>query len=393
YTSKSGSSDSKNSEQQQYPIIMVHGGPSFTHNYMLPLKQQACRGRDVYFYDQTGCGESMIPKENKTQDFPHLLDPQYYATVELPALITYWNLDKYHVVGNSWGTILLQYFELNVKPNGLVSITLSGPLSDGDLYIASQWDAKQGNLASLPPFVQQRIHHLEYTKQYDSQEYLAINDALTTYFTVRTAPGPDCWQAAEAGANKYIYDQMQGPSEFSFSGVLGHFNTTPRLHEFRVPTLLTSGAFDTMRPPCVEALYRNIPTVEWRMLRHSGHVSMIDDAGAMNDVVADFLNRVEENIGKQDNYFVPDLDACGPPGCRSKYTDVPSSLSPSLPLSSSSASSSVSAAQDGSGVFTATFHRQYPLWMIIASFCAGALVNWIMIHSRRRTFPADYHRL
>jgi proline iminopeptidase len=301
-----------------YPIIAVHGGPAFTHNYMLPLKQQACRGRDVYFYDQTGCGESKIPRDNRTEDYPHLLDPQYYATVELPTLIDYWGLERYHVIGNSWGTILSQYFELNYRPAGLLSMTLSGPLSDGDLYIQSQWDAKFGNLASLPPFVQDRIHFLENHQLYDSEEYHAIDKALTGFFTVRTNPAPDCFQQSEKGTNRFIYEGMQGASEFAFGGVLAHFNTTPRLSAFRVPVLLTSGMFDTMRPPVVDAMYQNIPKVEWIILNHSGHVSMIDDAGGMNDVIAAFLSRVE-TAHQRGEEFVPNTQACGPPGCISKY--------------------------------------------------------------------------
>ena len=38
-----------------YPIICIHGGPGYPHNYMLPLKQLACQGnREVIFYDQAG---------------------------------------------------------------------------------------------------------------------------------------------------------------------------------------------------------------------------------------------------------------------------------------------------------------------------------------------------
>ena len=44
------------------PIIFIHGGPSLPHNYALPLKNQACRGRDIVFYDQAGCGKSSIGK-------------------------------------------------------------------------------------------------------------------------------------------------------------------------------------------------------------------------------------------------------------------------------------------------------------------------------------------
>ena len=48
-------------------IIIIHSKPGMTHNYMLTLKQLAyrrdCYGhtRDVYFYDQSGCGESILP--------------------------------------------------------------------------------------------------------------------------------------------------------------------------------------------------------------------------------------------------------------------------------------------------------------------------------------------
>jgi hypothetical protein len=109
-----------------------------------------------------------------------------------------------------------------------------------------------------------------------------------------------------------------GASEFTFGGTLAHFNTTPDLPSLDVPVLLTSGTYDTMRPPVVEALYRSIPKVEWIIFQHSGHVSMIDDAGLMNDAVDDFLNRVEVAYWSRTE-FVPNNQACGLPGCKSKY--------------------------------------------------------------------------
>jgi proline-specific peptidase len=202
-------------DDESIPLILIHGGPAFTHNYLLPLKQQACRsaGRAVYLYDQAGCGESKLPSNitNVTTDLPILLEKYYYAVEELPKLIEYWGLTRYHILGNSWGTILCQYFALKEpRPPGLVSLTLSGPLSDGDLYQKSQWDPVVGNLGSLPPWVQGRIRDIEYHQSYNTPEYKAITDVLTTFFTVRTAPAPDCWEASEQGANMEIYVGMQG---------------------------------------------------------------------------------------------------------------------------------------------------------------------------------------
>jgi proline iminopeptidase len=191
---------------------------------------------------------------------------------------------------------------LNAKnTSGLQSLTLAGPLSDAKTYIDAQWDTKEGNLGSLPPFVQGRIQSLEKDAEYKSAEYKAITDVLTTFFTLRTAPPPDCFTKAETGANEEIYVGMQGASEFTLSGTLEGFNVTGRLHEINIPVLLTHGKYDTMRPSIVKIMENEIPFSERQMLPHSGHISMVDDAGLMNDLVADFLHRVETNSFRSDN--------------------------------------------------------------------------------------------
>lgn len=362
----------RNIDDTKLPIIVVHGGPGVPHNYMLPFKQQACRGRDVFFYDQAGCGMSPIPTNRTASDYPFLLDPQYYATIELPTLVKFWGLKSYHVVANSWGTLLAQYFELNARPDGLVSLVLTGPYSDSDLYIRSQWDPDVGNLGSLPPYVQQRIQSLEAAGAYQSDEYLALNDALTGFFTCRTVPAPDCLDAAESGMNHWIYVSMQGASEFTAGGVLAHFNTTPRLPTVRVPVLLASGRYDTMRPPVVDAMYRTIPTVEWVVLNHSGHMSMIDDAGKMNDIVEDFFKRVElahysDGLGE----FVPKPGACGPVGCHSKYYYDGGG-------SSSSSSTSEEPVHSEDDIVSDNDDR-LPMWIVVVmSFVVGLLSPNVM---------------
>jgi proline iminopeptidase len=213
-----------------HPIIAIHGGPGWPHNYMLPLQQQACRGRDVYFYDQAGCGLSQVPDANATirEKYPWLLTIEYYAHEELPAIVSHLGLTEFHIIGSSWGTVLSQYYALNMKNHGLASMVLSGPLSDADLYIQSQWDDQDGSIGSLPPFVQERIRILEADKAYESEEYQQIDAILTNKFTCRTAPLPDCFLESEKHFNKEIYVGMQGASEFTIAGVLGDLNITHR---------------------------------------------------------------------------------------------------------------------------------------------------------------------
>ena len=50
-----GKKNQNTENTNECPIICIHGGPGYPHNYMLPLKQLACRGnREVIFYDQAG---------------------------------------------------------------------------------------------------------------------------------------------------------------------------------------------------------------------------------------------------------------------------------------------------------------------------------------------------
>eukprot|EP00439_Symbiodinium_sp_Y106_P063195 s1011_g9.t1 len=272
------------------PLLMAHGGPAFSHNYMLPLKQQACRGREVVFYDQVGAGVSSQPDLKKA---PWLLTVDYYVE-ELRSLVDFLGWQQFHLLGSSWGTILSQAYIFTKDPR-LRAVILSGPLSDGDLYWKSQWDATQGNLGSLPFFVQEALWKLQTTEAFDSRLYAAEDQILTSFFTTRTIPIPDCFNAAKPTSNtsKAIYVGMQGASEFVFSGVLGHFNYTPQLPEIENPVLLTFGRYDTMRPPVIDAMYRNLPRVWKAMMPRSGHVSMIDDPRLMNDVVGEFLAREE----------------------------------------------------------------------------------------------------
>ena len=55
----------------------LHGGPSFTHNYILPLKLLAASGYPIILYDQAGCGLSTNGVTDVTKTAPHLLTIEY----------------------------------------------------------------------------------------------------------------------------------------------------------------------------------------------------------------------------------------------------------------------------------------------------------------------------
>jgi proline-specific peptidase len=138
------------------PVIGLHGGPAFTHNYILPLKLLAASGYPVILYDQAGCGMSTNGVNNPAESAPHLLTIEYYVE-ELKELVSQLKLVEHYVFGSSWGSVLAQEYAVTL-PKGLLGLVLDGALSDGQTYIKTQW---RDRISQLPSFTQKLLRKLE----------------------------------------------------------------------------------------------------------------------------------------------------------------------------------------------------------------------------------------
>lgn len=236
------------------PVIAIHGGPACPHGYILPLKLLAHLGYPVIFYDQAGCGDSSFV-EDPEKDAPWLLTVDYYVE-ELAALISHLKLDEYYVFGSSWGSCVAQEFAVTL-PNGLLGLILDGPLSDSEIYINSQ---RRDVLKDVPTFTRDLLFKLDAEKKYDDPVYHKIDRTLSTHFTSRLIPRPDCYFECISKANMKIYTAMQGPSEFSSGGVLEKWSIRSRSHLINVPTLVQRGQYDTMSEECCQVIVDDIKT-------------------------------------------------------------------------------------------------------------------------------------
>jgi proline iminopeptidase len=120
------------------PLLTFHGGPGASHSYLTSLDDLAEQGRQVIYYDQIGCGKSAAPSD------PSQWTPELFVE-EAHALRKHLALDKFHLLGQSWGGMLAIYFA-HTQPEGLVSVTLaSSPVS------IPQWNEESARLLSEMP--------------------------------------------------------------------------------------------------------------------------------------------------------------------------------------------------------------------------------------------------
>ena len=128
-------------EPGKLPVLLLHGGPGATHDYLEPLEALAATGRRAIFYDQLGCGRSDRGDES-------LWTVETYVD-EVGAVRRELGLERIHLFGSSWGGMLAMEYALT-RPEGLASlIVASSPAS------MPQWVSETARLrAELPAGVQ-----------------------------------------------------------------------------------------------------------------------------------------------------------------------------------------------------------------------------------------------
>jgi proline-specific peptidase len=262
------------------PLLCLHGGPGFPHDYLEELEGLA-PGRRVVFYDQLGCGRSDRP------DDPSLWTVDRFVE-ELAVVREALGLERLHLFGSSWGGMLAMQYVLDRTPPLDSLILCSSPAS------IPRWIADCDALrAELPEDVEDVIARHEAKGYTDCPEYQAAILVFYKRHVCRLDPWPDGLERAFAGAGMHVYHQMNGPSEFTVVGTLKDWSVTERLGEIAVPTLLTGGRFDECRPEHLADMQRRIPGSELVIFEESSHSAFAEERDRYLSAVGDFLERVE----------------------------------------------------------------------------------------------------
>jgi proline iminopeptidase len=271
-------------EQDAIPLLTLHGGPGFTHDYLEPLEALADE-RPVVFYDQLGAGNSDRP------DDPGLWRVERFVE-ELGQLRAALGIERVHLLGQSWGTMLATEYMLT-QPSGVVSLTLASAV----LSVPRQVAVANELLRTLPADAQAAIARGEASGDFDSEEYQAASLEFMQRYVCRL----DIWPAGLVRSieahNPAVYREMQGPSEFTITGNFKDWDRVERAHEITVPTLLTCGRYDECTPE-LHAYYASlIPDAELVIFEESAHMAHAEEPQRYAAVLRAFLRRAEQRGG------------------------------------------------------------------------------------------------
>ncbi|NUR60840.1 MAG: proline iminopeptidase-family hydrolase [Catenulispora sp.] len=267
-------------------LVVAHGGPGSTHDYLLNLAELAAFGWPVLHYDQLGGGGSTrLPDAD-----PGFWTPQLFLD-ELDNLLRHTGVaDDYVLLGHSWGGMLAARHAAG-RPAGLRALVVADSPASYPLWLREMAVLRAG----LPPGVDEVLRTHEAAGTTGDEAYLSAMRVFYDRHVCLLDPWPRDYLASwmEMSDNPTVYAAMNGPSEFHVVGSLKDWSVVEHLAAIEVPTLVLSGRHDEATPATVQPFLDLIPDVRAEVFEDSSHVPHLEEPEKFRKVLVGFLAGLE----------------------------------------------------------------------------------------------------
>lgn len=273
-------------ESDKLPLVIGHGGPGCTHDYVDSFKELAKTGRPVIHYDQIGNGNSTHLRD-KGADF-WTVD---FFLGELDALLAHLGIqDRYAYLGQSWGGMLGSEHAVR-QPKGLKALVIANSPCSMQVWLKGAADLR----AELPQDVQDTLLLHEKAGTIDHPDYKAATEAFYDRHVCRTKPRPAEVQRTFdlMDEDPTVYHTMNGPTEFHVIGTMKDWSIIDRLHLVKAPTLAFRGFYDEATTECLQPFWDNIPDVTAHVFPNSSHMPHVEEKEDCMAVVEAFLAKFD----------------------------------------------------------------------------------------------------
>lgn len=210
--------------------MVLHGGPGAHHDYLLPQYDRLAVGRELFYYDQRGGGQSPVPRETPVGWREHVAD--------LEAIRASLAMERLTLCGYSWGGLLALLYLLE-HSDRVERLALVSPASPTVSY-RRQFDAEFARRMAAPEIVRAREElRISGLREKDAAAYRrrAFELSVAGYFR------------DFAGAKNLTSFRVNARTQQAVWDSLGEYDLRPRVRELHAlrPTphaLILHGTFD-----------------------------------------------------------------------------------------------------------------------------------------------------
>ena len=271
------------------PLVILHGGPGASHEYLLPYLIPLAKTNRLVFIDERGSGKST-----------KLEDPAGYTVLnmadDVEAVRRALNLGKISLLGHSYGGVLAQAYALKYQDNLTHLILASTFHSTRQLN-----EVFKRMMAAMTPELRGRIEALEKAGLYGHGKDFEKNRYPAPYMVAAWGEGyfpylyqrhPDAnYDPAASGSMSWdLYREMWGShGEFVIDGNLVSVEYADRLGSLHVPTLITVGDHDESDPSIARDMQKCIAGSQLVVIPQSGHMTFVDQPALFLKAVQEFV--------------------------------------------------------------------------------------------------------
>lgn len=265
------------------PLIVIHGGPGLSHDYLLPGMEIFAEYHQLIFFDQRGCGQSQCAINEKTINIVSFIQ-------DIEALRKHLGYKKISILGHSWGGFLAMRYAF-VHKDKLNHLILSNtmPASSQDLKCFIQnW------IAAMAPFQK------ELTSIQSSDEFIHQKGEIAQKYY-------HClFQAYCFDQNKAKLLNLHLQPDAFFAGLqVGEllkkqefakpFSYYSQIKALNVPTLVIHGEHDIIPLKTAQNLADHLPNAQYVVLKQCGHFPYVEQQNQYFHAIKHFL---QTNITK-----------------------------------------------------------------------------------------------
>ncbi|HYC38590.1 MAG TPA: proline iminopeptidase-family hydrolase [Usitatibacter sp.] len=247
-------------------LLLLNGGPGLPCDYLLtPHLRLVEDGWTVASYDQLGCGESDKPEDTALWTLG-----RYVAECE--EVVGLMGLERFHLLGHSWGTWLGTEFAL--RNQGRIDKYV---FADGDCDTPHLVEQLERLRAALGADTVAMMKRREAEGTIDHPEYQAAITLLNYRHVCRLDAWPEPLTRSLAQWNMGPYVTIQGPNEFTYTGNIRDWSLIPKLGELRIPCLVFCGEFDELPAACSARIHDALPDSRLKIFAGCSHMPFYED--------------------------------------------------------------------------------------------------------------------
>jgi proline iminopeptidase len=264
------------------PIVALHGGPDFDHQYLLPHLECLADSCRLICYAQRGRGASSGNVRPEDVTLASEIE-------DLDALRRHLGLESMALLGHSWGGVLAMEYAIR-HPERTTHLILvnTGPASHDD-YMFLREERRR-----TAPRDMERLAAASSTPGYGAGDLEADAAYYRIHFGTTVASRDQLEQLVRSLRANFTPEGILKAREIeerlmNETWQSGTYDLLPRLARLRVPALVIHGERDLIPVECARRIAGTIPGARFVLLQGSGHFCHLEAPEAVRRVIVEFL--------------------------------------------------------------------------------------------------------